>query len=146
MKHLFKSNLKIKVLSLSVLFLSILLLSCEKEEDDTLQYSWYPTYRISVFDGNSQPLSNVKIRFRYTNEDDNIRHDAYTDSQGVVKIEGKQVSTPSGGECPYTIRVYSVSKDGYSINYGGAVFIGEILDDPYENDRIVWVTYYMKPS
>jgi hypothetical protein len=71
----------------------------------------------------------------------------YTDSQGVVKIDGnKTENTPLGGKCPYTIHVYSVSKDGYSLNYGGAFFIGEILDYAYERDRIVWVTYYMKPS
>ena len=148
MKNIMKiRHLKINILTLFLLVFSIILLSCDKEEDETLQYSWSPTHRISVFDGDDQPLNNVKIRFNFTNEDDNVRHEAYTDSQGVVKIDGnKTENTPLGGKCPYTIHVYSVSKDGYSLNYGGAFFIGEILDYAYERDRIVWVTYYMKPS
>jgi len=135
-----------KKVYLFILFIG-LFWGCSKNDSSEKdpQYQWNATYRILVLGQNSDPMPDVRIHYRFTYESNGTDHVAYTNGDGYVLIDGKGIGTQLNGKCTYTIRILGVGKDGYILNMN-TVFIGEYLEYTYENHRMYWKTYYLRPE
>lgn len=143
--------------ALILLSLLFLIYSCEVEQDDAV--SWSARYVINVEDAeNNIPVLESVLTYRFTYEADNVRHeimptDIFGDPHmfGTFTIEGKSVKTKRGAQCPYKlVIIHPPRKDGYIFiqpqpgSGGGFTLFPNYLDAPFENNRSVTKTYFLK--